>query len=68
MCELGLFHPYFLCKINCGEISIIIMVILAQNKPIWLILENQKSKIKKSINLFIIHQNGKNTSMQSILK
>ena len=41
--ELGLFHPYFLCKCSFREISMIKMVILDQNKPMLLIL---KSKIK----------------------
>ena len=46
--ELGLFHPYFVCKCSFREILMIIIVILDQNKPIWLILKIQKSKILKS--------------------
>ena len=46
--ELRLFHPYFVGKCSFREISMIIMVILDQNKPIWLILKIQKSKIQKS--------------------
>ena len=47
------------------------MVILDQNKPIWLILKNKQSKIKKSEFLnwtFIINKNGNKASIQSILK
>ena len=38
--ELGLFHPYFVCKCGVREISII-MVIFDQNKPILKILKIQ---------------------------
>ena len=35
-------------RVNYGfQISMIIMLILGQNKPIWLILKNQKTKIQK---------------------
>ena len=37
--ELGLFHPYFICKCSFREISIIKMVILDQSKPMSLILK-----------------------------
>ena len=47
--ELGLFHPYFVCKCSFREISMIKIIILNQNKLIWLILKNKKSKIQKSI-------------------
>ena len=40
--ELGLFHPYFVCKCSFRKISMIIMVILDQNKPITLILKLEK--------------------------
>ena len=74
--ELGLYHPYFVCKYSFREISMILMVILDQNKPIWLILKIQKSKVQKSeicifhvyyllLLLFII--NGNKTSTQPIL-
>ena len=46
--QLGLFHPYFVCKSSFRVISIINMVILDQSKPISLILKNKKSKIQKS--------------------
>ena len=45
--ELGIFHPYFVCKWSFREILMLIMVILNQNKPIWLILKIQKSVICK---------------------
>ena len=48
LCELGLFHPYFVNKFNFREISIIKIVILDQSKPISLILKIKKSKIQKS--------------------
>ena len=48
LCELGLFHPYFVCKYSFREISRIKIVILDQNKPILLILKIEKSKIFKS--------------------
>ena len=37
--ELGLFHPYFVCKSSFREISMIKIVILDQSKPISLILK-----------------------------
>ena len=37
LCELRLFHPYFVCKCSFREISMIKMVILDQSKPILLI-------------------------------
>ena len=46
--ELGLFHPYFVCKFSFREISMIKMVILDQSKPISLILKIKKLKIQKS--------------------
>ena len=46
--ELGSFHPYFVCKCSFREISRIIIVILDQNKPIWLIFKIPKSEIQKS--------------------
>ena len=67
--ELGLFHSYFVCKINWREISMIIKVIFAQTKPIWLFLKNQKHENHKFVHYtFIIHRNRKNTSIQLILK
>ena len=69
--ELGLFHPYFVCKCSFREISIIKMLILDQGKPISLILKIEKFKIKnqKFVNcLFIIYKNGNKTSIQPILK
>ena len=47
------------------------IVILDQNKPIWLILKIKKSKIlnPKFVNCtFIIHKNGNKTSIQPILE
>ena len=44
--QLGLFHPYFVCKCNFREISMIKMVIWDQSKPISLIFEI-KLKIQK---------------------
>ena len=51
----------------------IIMVVLDQNKPIWLILiikkKNKKLENQIFINFtFIIHKNGNKTSIQPILK
>ena len=43
--ELGLFNPYFVCICSFREISMMIMVIFDQNKPIWLISKNEKSKL-----------------------
>ena len=48
MCELGLFHPSFVCKFSFTEISMINMVILDQSKPILLYLKIKKLKIEKS--------------------
>ena len=45
--ELGLFHPYFVCKCSFRKISLIKMVILDQSKPISLILKIEKSEICK---------------------
>ena len=61
--QLGLFHPYFVCKYSFREISMIKMVILDQSKPISLIL-----KIKFLNCTFLIHKNGNKTSIQPILK
>ena len=52
--ELGLFHPYFVCKCSFREISMIKMFILDQNKPIWLLLNIKKSKIQES-KLYELH-------------
>ena len=46
--ELGLFHPYFVCKCSFRGISMIKMVILNQSKPISLILKTEKLQIQKS--------------------
>ena len=46
--ELGLFHPYFVCKCSFREISMIKIVILDQRKPISIILKIKNSKIQKS--------------------
>ena len=45
--ELGLFHPYFVCKCSFWKVSMIKIVILDQSKPISLILKIEKSKIQK---------------------
>ena len=45
--QLGLFHPYFLCKSGFRVISMIKIVILDQSKPISPYLKIKKSKIKK---------------------
>ena len=69
--QLGLFYPYFVCKCSFIEIPIIIIIILKQNKQIWLILKTKKSKIQnlKFVNCtFFIHKNGNNTSKQPIIK
>ena len=69
--QLGLFHPYFVCKSNFTVISMIKMVILDQSKPISLYL---KIKNWKFINLkfvnctFIILKIRNSTSIQPILK
>ena len=44
--QLGLFHPYFVCKSSFRVISMIQMVILDQSKPLWLIFDKKKSKIQ----------------------
>ena len=46
--QLGLFHPYFLCKSSFRVISMIKMVIWDQSKPISLNLKIKKLKIQKS--------------------
>ena len=46
--QLGLFHPYFVCKCSFRKILMIKMLILDQSKPISLILKTEKSKIQKS--------------------
>ena len=40
--QLGLIHPYFVCKSSARIISMIKMVILDQSKPISLIFERKK--------------------------
>ena len=45
--QLGLFHPYFVCK-GRRIISMIKMVILDQSKPITLYLKKKNPKIQKS--------------------
>ena len=45
--QLGLFHPYFVCKCCFIEISIIKMVILDQSKPISLVLKVKNIKNSK---------------------
>ena len=45
MPQLGLFHPYFVCKSSFRVISRIQIVMLDQSKPILLILKNKKPKI-----------------------
>ena len=57
--ELGLFHPYFLCKCSFREISMIKMVIVDKSTSISLILKIEKLKIEnpKFVNCtFIIHK------------
>ena len=44
--QLGLFHPYFVCKGSFRVISMIKMVILDKSKQIYLIFE-KKIKISK---------------------
>ena len=46
--QLGLFHPYFLCKSSFRVISMIKIVIWDQSKPISLYFKIKKSKIQKS--------------------
>ena len=61
MPQLGLFHPYFVCKSSFRVISMIKMVILDQSKQISLIFEekNQNFKNPKLVNCtFIIHKPG----------
>ena len=48
LCELGLFHPYFVCKCSFRVISMIKMVIGDQSKPILLYLKIKNLKIQKS--------------------
>ena len=67
--ELGLFHPYFVCKCSFREISMIKMVLLDQSKPISLILKIKKFKNLKFVNCtFVICKNGNQTSIHLILK
>ena len=68
--QLGLFHPYFVCKSSFRVVSMIKIIILDQSKPILLQLNKiKKSKNPKFVNCtFIIHKNGNNTSIQPILK
>ena len=42
--QLGLFHPYFVCKSSFRVISMIKMVILDQSKPISLYLKIKISR------------------------
>ena len=66
LCELRLFHPYFVCKCSFREISMIKMVILDQSKPLSLIL---KIKNPKFVNYtFIICKDSNKTSIQPIIK
>ena len=46
--QLGLFHPYSICKSSFRVISMIKMVILDQSQPISLYLKIKKLKIQKS--------------------
>ena len=67
--ESCFFHPYFVCKFSFRIISMMKMIILDKNKPIWLILKIQKFKNPEIVNYtFIIHKNGNKTSIQHILK
>ena len=69
--QVGLFHPYFVCKSSFRVISMIKILILDQSKPISLYLKIKTRKFKnlKFMNCtFIIHKNGNNTSIQPILK
>ena len=71
LCELGLFHTYFVCKYSFRYILIIFIIILGPNKLFFLILKKQKSKFKnkKIMNYtFNIHKYGKKTGIQPILK
>ena len=73
MPQLGLFHPYFVCKSSFRVISMIKIVILYQIKPIsQFFLKNlkiQKFENPKFVNFtFIIHKNENQTSRQPILK
>ena len=51
--QLGLFHPYFVCKSSFRVISMIKMVILDRSKPILLIFEEKKKKMYIARLLFI---------------
>ena len=70
--ELGLFHPYFVCKCSFREISMIKMIILDQSKPISLILKMKKKKNSKIRHLYIsrllFHKNGNKKSIRPIPK
>ena len=46
--QLGLFHPYFVCRSSFRVISMIKMVIYDQSKPISLYLKIKKLKNKTS--------------------
>ena len=68
--ELGLFHPYFLCKSSFRVISMIKMLILDQSKTIslYLKIKNKKVKNPKFVNCaFIINKNGNKAGILPIL-
>ena len=48
--QLGLFHPYFVCKSSFRVISVIKIVILDQSKPISLYLKKNQIKNTKMRN------------------
>ena len=67
--QLGLFHPYFVCKSSFRVISMTKMVILDQSKPISLYLKIKKFKNQKFVNCtFVIHKNRNNSSILPFLK
>ena len=58
--QLGLFHPYFVCKSSFRVISMIKIVILNQSKPIYLIFEeNQNFQNLKFVHSTFIIQKWK---------
>ena len=66
--ELGLFHPYFVCKYSFREISMIKIVISDQSKLISLYLKKEIQNSRFINCMFIIHKSGNKTSIQPILK
>ena len=71
LCEFRIFHPYFICKYNFREVSMLKMVILDLSEPILLYLK-KKSKIQKSeickLHVYYSEKNANKTRIQPILK